>query len=332
MPQILRTTLIPDAVPAADGVVTYDLPVNPLSAILITVKALNETVVPTTYSWITALLAMITNLNVKYRGATIIDGSLTDLAVINAILTKWAPYQLNAERLDNQVRAITVPICFGRIPYDPEECFPASRRGDLVLSLTEDIAVVGADGLIVQAETIELLDAQPQRFTKVTTQSPAAFTAGSGNFIELPIGNKILGALLRGFNVPDAADYQSSYGQVALQVDNVEVGFSETNWETLHGELARRLPNASLLTSHVHTENTAAAYAQYAYTLQQEEDGSLLNNYGYLDLDPLRDGTYSLDTKNAAQVRLRVTADATDATASRVLPVELVEIGATAAA
>ena len=330
MPQILRTTLVPDATPAADGTVTYSLPVNPISAILLTVKALNETSTLTAYSYVSALLAMVTNLNVKYRGATIVDGSLTDLAVIFACLARWFPFSLNNESEDNQVRSLTVPILFGRTPYSPTECFPASRSGDLILSLTEDIAVAGADGLIIQAETIELLDANPERFTKITTQTPAAFTAGSGNYVDLPIGNKLLGFLLRGFNVPDAADYQSSFGQVALQVDNVEVGYSETNWETLHGELARKMGLSHNLNAHYHTTDTADAATTYTDSLQQEDDGSLLNNYAFLDLDPLGDGTFSLDTRNAAQVRLKVTADATDATASRVLPIELVEIGGAA--
>ena len=130
--------------------------------------------------------------------------------------------------------------------------------------------------------------------------------------------------------MPDAADYQSSFGQVALQVDNVEVGYSETNWETLHGELARKMGLSHNLNAHYHTTDTADAATTYTDSLQQEDDGSLLNNYAFLDLDPLGDGTFSLDTRNAAQVRLKVTADATDATASRVLPIELVEIGGAA--
>jgi len=322
MPQILRTTLIPDEAVAADGVANYDLPVNPLSAILLTVKALNESVALDTYSALAALLNMVTNLNVRYRGATIIDGSLSDLAVVMAALTQWQPYQLNRESVDNQVRSLTVPICFGRFPYDPMECFPATRRGDLVLQLTRDIAVAGADALVLQAETIELLDAEPARFTKITTQAPPAFAAGQ-NFVELPIGNRLLGVLLRGFNVPDAADYQASYGQVALLVDNVEVIYSETNWETLHGELIRKVP-AFALTEHRHSFVGVAAAAA-GVTRQQEDDIGLLENYALLDLDPLRDGSYALDTRGAAQVRLRIMADAADATASRALPIELVE-------
>lgn len=369
MPQILRTTLIADEAVTADGVRNYDLPVNPLSCILLTIKALNLTTTIADYSAIAQLLAMITNLNVRYRGATIIDGSLTDLAVGMAAISGWGPHQGNRQSADNDVRWITVPLLFGRRPYDPMECFPATRRGDLVMQLTRDIAVTGADNLVIQAETVEILDAAPARFTKLTTQSPAAFAAGQ-NFIDLPIGNKLLGMLLRSFNVPDAADFQASYGVVASQVDNVEVVYSEANWETLHAELARRIPAWTLtahrhhMAAHIHLMDAAAgifpldaadtALSSVAgvltvdgaadvgitgiqppaitHTLQQEDDVSLLENYAYLDFDPLNDGSYAIDTKGAAQVRLRVTADAADATQSRLLPLELVELAGAGAA
>jgi hypothetical protein len=323
MPQILRTTLIADEAVAADGIANYDLPVNPLSVVLITVKALNLDPAPvSTYSRIAQLLAMIPNLNIRYRGATIIDGSLTDLAVAMAALTGWHPLGLNAESADNQVRAVTVPICLGRVPYDPMECFPATRRGDLVLQLNRDIANLSHDGLVLQAETIELLDAEPERFCKITTQSPPAFVAGQ-NFVELPIGNHLLGLILQSFNVPDAADYQASFGAIALLVDNVEVIWSETNWETLHGELARRII-PERFAGHRHNVNVAAV-ATDTPSAEEETANSLLENYALMDLDPLKNGQYAIDTTGASQVRLRVTSDAADATQSRMLPIELVK-------
>src|SRR3990170_2573013 len=236
MPQILRTTLIPDAIQAADGVVGADLPVNPLSAILITVKALNLNAAGGAYSRVSGLLSMITNVRITYRGASPIDGSLTPLAVIMARLTGRAPFQPSHSNVIDTIRSITVPLVLGRRMYDPMECFPASRRGDLVLNLTTDVLTADLDNLILQLETVELLDAKPERFTKITTIAQV-FNATGEHDVELPIGNDLLGVLLQGPIVPTGASYNAWWGNTRLQVDNVETIYSTTQWETLHGEL-----------------------------------------------------------------------------------------------
>lgn len=322
MAQILRTTLINDETVAADGVEDYDLPVNPLSFIALTVKALNATL--TDFRFISALLSMITNVRVAYRGASIIDGSLTDLAVLFSRLTGYAPFQGNVAEADNDVRHVTCFIPFGRKLYDPIECFPATRRGDLVMHLTRDIAVTGADGLILQAETVELLDATPERFVKATTTTKL-FNATGDHDIELPIGNMLLGALLWGPITPTGASFNASWGSTRLMVDNVEQMVSATNWETLHGELMGKQGAMRNLMAHIHSVNAAGAGRED--TLQQQEDFDLLNGYAFIDLDPMQDGSLALDTANAARVHLRTNTETASATALRALPVELVATG-----
>jgi len=332
MAQILRTVLIPDEAQAADGAPSFDLPVNPLSVILLTVKALNETGVITTYRYLTALLSMITDVRVTYRGASIIQGSLTDLAVLMARMTGWGPWQGNAVEVDNDVRFVTVPLCFGRFPFDPRECFPATRRGDLVMALTTDVALAGHDALVLQAETIELLEARPERFTKVTTTSKIS-NAVSEHDIELPIGNDLLGVLLRDASPPQAAAYTAQFGAVALEVDNVETVYAQANWESLHGELLRHGTGLHSMRPHIHSVNAAGVGRENTLEQQEGDAGaSLLDNYAFLDLDPLKDGTYALKTTGAARVNLRVDTQVATATAMRVLPVELVPVSGAAAA
>lgn len=332
MPQILRTTLVADEAQAADGAPSFDLPVNPLSMILLTVKVLNETSTITAYRWITHILAAITNVNVAFRGGTVINGSLTDLAVLMARMTGRGPWQGNAVEADNDVRFVTVPLCFGRVPYAPEECFPATKRGDLILTVNTDIAAAGYDTMVLQVETVELLDAQPTRFTKVTTTAKIN-NAVSTHDIELPIGNDILGVLLRDASPPQGVDYNAQFGKVALVVDNVETEYSVTNWESLHGELLARSAGFTALRPHIHSVNAAGAGREN--TLEQQEGNaasSLLDHYAYLDLDPLYDGQYALKTPGAARVNLRVDTEVASATAMRALPIELVTIGGGAAA
>jgi hypothetical protein len=324
--QILRTVLIPDEAQAADGAPSFDLPVNPLSVILLTIKALNENAVITNYRYITALLSMVTDIRVTYRGASIIQGSALDLAVLMARMTGWAPWQGNAVETDNDVRFITIPLCFGRVPYDPKECFPATRRGDLVMALATDVALVGHDNLVIQAETIEILEAQPTQFTKVTTTSKIQ-NAIIEHDIELPIGNDLLGILLRDASPPQAAAYTAQFGKVAVEVDNVETVYAEANWESLHGELLRRA--GALYSMQGHTHSVFAAGAGREFTLEQgqgDAGASYLDNYAYLDFDPLGDTSYALKTAGAARVNLRVTTEVASATAMRVMPIELVPV------
>lgn len=329
MAKILRTTLIPDITPAADGIADYDLPVNPLSVLLLTVKAVNDTGTLTNYSALTALLDMITNVTVSYRGANVINASLRDLAVNSGVLADWMPSQFNKVETNDDVRGICVPILFGRRAYDPQECFPATRRGDLVLHLTEDIAVTGMNGLIVQAETIELLDATPARFVKQTTTSKVLNALGDDD-IELAIGNDILGLLLKAAAVPTGAVYTNSFDHIKLQIDNVESVIAETNWESIHGELMRRM-RAWPERPHVHG-TTGVTVGVDINTREQQEDYSMLDDYAYIDFDPLEDGQYALKTAGAARVNLRVNTTLASATACRVVVNELVNLPAGAGA
>lgn len=287
MAQILRTVLIPDEAQSADGAPSFDLPVNPLSHVLLTVKALNLTATIADYRWITALLAMITDVRITYRGASIIQGSLADLAVMFGVLADWGPWQGNAVSVDNDVRMLTVPLVFGRRPYDAAECFPATRRGDLVMQLTTDVAVTGADGLILQAETCELLEATPQRFTKITTTSKIS-NAVSEHDIELPIGNDLLGVLLRDASPPQGVNFNAQFGRVAIETDNVETVFAEANWETLHGELLRRglalaalRPHVHHMAAHIHTIDAAAAGDATAVGVTHVQINADANNSGF---------------------------------------------------
>ncbi len=272
MPRILRTTLLDSVAQAVSSTSTTDLPVNPLSAIILTLKTTNATTTLSNYSSIAALLALISQVTVSYRGANIIDGSLTDIAVLSAALSGWAPFQLNKIDTDTNVRSITMPIVFGRRPYDPIECFPATRRGDLQLKIVTAAAQTGVGTAILQVETIELLDAQPAAFLKQTTTTQV-FNSTGDHDIELPISNDILGMLLHSPALPAGTAYTNWFNKVRIQVDNVETILSETNWESLHGELRRKIPSwpdephthSIIAAAHTHTiSGSGAAPAAYA--------------------------------------------------------------------
>lgn len=325
--QFLRQVLVQDESLAVSSVRTDDLPVNPLSMVLVTLRNLNNSATLTDFTNIQNLLTQISKLEILFQGSAIVSGSLADLARLNGILLRNPPMQTAAAIVDNDARSVTVPILLGRKPYWPDECFPAVRRGELQLQLTSAAAQTGVDTLTVQIETVELLGATPKRYMKGTTIS-RTFPATGDNDIDLPIGNRMAGILLFGTTVPTGAALTASWGQTRLMVDNVEAYYAKTNWETLHGELSRYIREGVSAGSYTIEENLAAAYTQFALTDGEHGQVGFWNNYAFMDFDPHRDDAWLLETAGRARIHLRTTADAADAV--RMIPLELVEVGGAA--
>ncbi len=360
MPQILHTVLEPArALAATTESIRYDLPVNPLSAIIVTLRALNNTPTLANYAGIAStIMTKINNIRCRYRGATIFDGDPLDLVMVYGRFSGWWPNQGQINNDDNAVRSVTFALLFGRQAYDVAECFPATRRGDLVLEIDTAIDPTGLDGYTAQIETIELLDATPSRFIKVTT-TQFTLLSGDVNDISLPIGNRIIGLLLRGNTFPDAASNNASFGQCALEIDNVEAVYSRTLWRGLHAMWARRTRLDWLTLGHDHTiDGSGAAPAAYAQatTIAISADANAaslttgtaarsgitgitpmgeiaaLQRYGFADFDPRGDLSFSIDTRGAADINWHVNSDVADGAASRVIPIEYMEVsGATPA-
>lgn len=322
MAQFLRSVLQQDVALAVSTVQDpVDLPVNPLSHILLTIKALNDTGTIGDHRFLTSLMAFISNIEVTFKGQAIISGSLADLAILNCILTGFTPWQGNVVETTNSVRMATFILSFTRKLYAPDEAFPAVRRGELQMRLTSGAAPTGLDTLVLQTETVELLDVQPARFLKYTTHSKTPSATGDHD-VDLPIGNPILGVLLFGTTVPTGAVFTASINQIRSLIDNVEVGYANSNWETIHGELGRRLKGLMEWQGHIHSVNAAGAGRED--TEQQEVEQDNAENYAYMDFDPLMDGQYALQTANRARTHLKIDAGVADAI--RVIPVELMNV------
>jgi hypothetical protein len=321
--QFLKQVLVQDESQAASTVRTEDLPVNPLSHISISLRALNDTGTITNFTVLSALLGFITKVEVLFQGSAIISGSLDDLARLMAVLLSRGPMAPRITSVNNEIRGVTIIIPLGRRCFNPLECFPAVRRGELQLQITSGAATTGIDTVTLQIETVELLAAAPKQYMKATTISKTPSATGDHD-VDLPIGNLLAGALLFGTTAPTTASWNASLGQLRLLVDNVEAYYARANWETLHGELALRCQANAQQSEHVHVSDVGAAYAQFQNTHLNAVNTDFLNNYAFLDLDPAKDDSYLLDTKGRARIHTRITADVADAI--RIIPVELVAV------
>lgn len=319
MADFIHSILTPNQAISSDGDVVYDLPVNPLSVLLLHISPLNNTGTITNYALLEALLSAIDNVRVTHKGAAIIDASGADLAALVLLWHKLAIWQSNAVETNNDRRSLVLPVLFGRRPYDPAECFPESKKGELQLTVTWDIADTGFDGLRISIETIELPGASPENVQKVTTLAQT-FAATGDNDIDMPIGNAIRAILLWGTTAFAGASPAPSLGQLEVLKNNSQIGYTSTDFEVSRAILG--LTGVAFPPDFRHIHSVNAAGAGQEDTQQPEIGASLDDNYTLLNFDPTWDDTYTLETEGASRVHVRANAETADAV--RALPIERV--------
>jgi len=322
MAEFIHSILAPNQLISADGSVTYDLPVNPLSAILLHVSPLNETSTITTYRLLEGLLSAVDKIRVLRRGVALFDANGVDTAMVAMLWHRMQVWQSNAVELDNVRRSIVLPVLFGRHAYMRNECMPVSKKGELILDVTWDIADSGFDGLRISIETIELLGATPEFVQKVTTLVQT-FAATGQNDVDLPIGAVVRAVLLFGTTAFSGASPAPTWGQVSVLRDNKQLGYTSTDWEVLRGTHGMRGALFPPDMRHTHSVNAAAVARDTS--LEPEIGASLDDNYALLSFDPLGDDEFVLNTAGAGRVNVR--ADAETADLVRVLPIERFSVG-----
>lgn len=321
MAKWIHSVLAQNVAIVADTVVTYDLPVNPLSGVFITLRFAQD--LANTQVTLANILAVISKIEVLYKGSAIYSTNGSDLLAVGGMLLNFEPWTQNAHGDDNDLRSFTFLLPLGRRLYDPREAFPRSTRGELILQITYASSFTNIDAASLQAETVELPDATPERFLRITTLSVTPTAVGEMD-VELPIGHDIANVIFWGTTKPaaDTGTVTLQYSQ--LLVNNQRVYFSHTNYETWRNLAAVR--NRPLISQglHVHQQD-AAAFAQYQDNSPAKYANDMLSYYAEWDFDPLRDDQYLLDTRGMSDVVARIYAG--DTNALRVIPCELVGSG-----
>jgi hypothetical protein len=219
---------------------------------------------------------------------------------------------------------VTFVLPFGRHLFNADECFPATGRGEFQFRVSSGADPAGLDGFTYSLEAVELVNAQPKQFIRMTGFTGTANATGEADR-DLPLGNPLLGVLLFGTTIGATVESANTIRDVKLLVDNKEMYYQLSNWDTLHGEMARRAKGTFVIQPHTHAVDIADAGGTYRASLQPEAVNATLENYAYLDFDPNGDGAYMLETAGRGRVHMRLTFGATDA--MRYMPVELVPIG-----
>lgn len=318
MPKLFHSVANQEVAIGADGTETIDLSVNPLSVVLINIKPLNETSTLGNFQRAMGLAGSLDRIAILYKGAAVFSMSGRDALALNYFRHGMIPYEANADDVDNERRSLVLPILLGRMPWDPMSCFPATRRGELTMELTWDIADTGYDGMRRSVETVELLDAKPKEWERKTTISRTFAATGFQDF-DLPNGQLVRGMLLFGTTPFGGAAPAPTWGRVELIRDNQQVGFASTDFETLHqmSQLMGRQPP----TGQFHTHGfEPVAGVETGGPLNDGAGGEGWENYALMDLDPWRDDAYSVDTAGSSSFLLRANVETADA--ARVVLIE----------
>lgn len=317
----LRSKVIQEQAIGADGVFTFDMPVNPISVLLITLRPLNDTGTLANYQRYMGIAAALNRVTVTHLGAAVINMRGEDIAAFNWLRWGYMPWEANPDNTNDERRAVVLPVVFGRYPWNRQSCLPAAKRGELTLELDIDIADTGYDGMRISAEAIEFPDAKPKEYERKITISQT-WAATGDNDMDLPIGNDLRGVLLWGTTGFAGASPAPSWGNVRTLLDNQETGYSGTDWEVLMADPALWGRQPNLAADHKHTVNAAGAGIEETTSVcDMNEDTT---KYAYLDYDPTGDDTFVLQTAGANRFNLRVNAETADAV--RAVPVEVIKV------
>lgn len=298
----------------------YDLPVNPLSFLVYTLRWQDGAAVGNTGNPIADALSFISRIDVLNDGSPFYTLSGADAFHMSQFLTGKPPSIMNLVDASGERHYLSFLIPFGRYPYWGKECFPKSTRGKLQCIVTTTAAVGTVDSPAHFIESVELPGAQPEGFTRITTR-PKTPTAAGEHEVDLPIGNKIVGIGMFATTVPTAASTNRSIGEFTLYVDDLQMDYTRTNWESFKGETDMWYPSNIAIDRHTHaqTANTDIVTGQQLLGVLGR------NQYAYINFDPTEDGMFMVETKGKSRIHLLINSEGVN-DAIRILPVEMMDI------
>ena len=298
----------------------YDLPVNPLSHILITLKMDLSTPANDSITAFQKVLDLIARIEVLYKGSAVYSLNGLDCFASGILVNGFESWSVNQVDVDDAEWVITFLVPMTRTLYSPTECFPRTTRGELILQLTWAAAFTGFDIVNLQIETVELPDASPSQFIKQTTKAVTPTATGQLD-IELPIGNDISDLVLWGETIPSGATDTTTLEMLEILVNNKNHFYPESNFNVIQNMAGRMRACPGYHGNHAH-KIIASTPAPGQQVSANKPENHVIPNHLHLPFDIFRDGEYALHTAGASDVLLRV--DCGDTGDIRCIPVEVV--------
>lgn len=285
----IRSNLI-HARPSATEVLSVDLPTNPISHLILAISGFQMTDEAT----LAEILAFLNTVTVSQLGTTILNLQSEDLHALNCYLYRSVPALTNSVTTDNATRTLGLVIPFGRRIFDPQECYPATKKGELTLTL--DLTALGTsiDNGVIDLDCVQLIGAQPTHYLKSRIMTVTAPGATGVNEVALPIGNEIVAIGIRMTTFPGVSSHVYGVEKATILVDDIETDYSAAVAQCLVADRAFR------------------ATGPITSMLQQQQ--MLPLNTVWLDFDPNGDGQFLLDTKGKSSVKIALDMGVNEAT------------------
>lgn len=277
--EYIRSSLLKDWT-IETKILKKDLPVNPLSHIIFTIDGYNATDETT----LAEILAFINKVEVTQMGSTIISLESEDLVAIHTKLFRAHPLLTQNLATDNINRALTLIIPFGRTLFNPSECYPSTKKGELTLSLDLTVPATSFDNAILNIETVELPGASPSAHLKCTQLNVTAPGATGINPVDLPIGNRYVFLVLWNTTVPTTSSHTYGIDNVKLRKDNKEWYVASARGHCLRGEIGTWL------------QTLPRDIAAFGTVLPAK--------YFYIDFDPVGNDEFLAETEGASRVQI----------------------------
>jgi len=281
---------------------SYDLPINPVTMILLTMRWMQNKTGPYSYNMIDAITRILSKIDVVYKGRTLYSASGQDAVMLSRMISGAEPVVHNAIDTNNAIRMCTIPIALAPYLYSPDWASPASKRGELQLQITCSMHPAEIVGATYSAEVVEIEGAEPKYYMQCTPHAVLPTATGAID-IDLPIGNDICGIMLRAAKVPDATNDHCSITSAALLVDNREEYLSFASWAALRTHAQMRAPEMVGNTRHQHALGDVLAGSWTTETILAP---SYTQHYGYIDLMPAGIEDYILSTAGHSRVHLAI--------------------------
>lgn len=280
--EFLRTRLIERHTTATE-VLEEKLPTDPLSHLIITLDGYNATDEAT----LAELLGFLNNVQITDHGSAIFDMQSEDLYGIQAYLQRRLPEVTGRLATDNYTRSISLIAQFGRKLFNPDECYPARKSGDVILRLDTTVPATSWDNSTVEVDVVTLPGASPSHWLKQYRKAIAAPGATGDSEIDLNRGNELLACQIRMTTVPTTSSHTFGIDQIALLANNKEFQLAAADMMCLAGERALRIgaPDTSIAAQGL----------------------SPLNAIFWLDFDPHSDGAFAIKTGDFSRLHLKAT-------------------------
>jgi hypothetical protein len=297
MSPYLKSLVVQDFTPLADGVYSWELTDQPLAAIWLTVKG-------TLYAidqCIDDILASITSLDVWMGSFNAMHYTHAEKCLMaNCKLKEAWPYMVASSQTAAAVVGVTFPLMFGAPYLNPQMCLPASLNNRKRLDLGLDIANTHLATLQLDISQVIMPGASPAGAIKQEEITVANALVGEQD-VWLQHNWDLLKLLLYSPTVPITTAYTATIHRATLEINDFPWGYNAVPWEHLHAELMDELEGPGDIENHKHLATGATAATGMAYDIDH-----WTKNFGEMDFFFEQDLKWRAPTAGASSVKLKV--------------------------